>query len=102
MPEYNIYAGLSGGFGGAEFQTTAEFENEDEATAYAWELACEEYDSRAGNWGLRSLEEVRVDEGLEEEEENDEVDNIYNEERENWLSYYAVLASEDPDHAGMY
>ena len=101
MPEYNIYAGLSGGFGGAEFQTKAEFENEDEATTYAWELACEEYDSRAGNWGLRSLEEVRVDEGLEEEEENDEVDNIYNEERENWLSYYVVLASEDPDHAGM-
>ena len=37
MAWYKIYAGLSGGFGGAHFQNTEEFATKDEANSYAYE-----------------------------------------------------------------
>ena len=38
MKKYNIYAGLSGGFGGAQLVAEAEeFENRDAAEKYAYE-----------------------------------------------------------------
>ena len=43
MGYYKIYAGLSGGFGGANYIDTLEFENEDAANDYAFESACELY-----------------------------------------------------------
>lgn len=40
---YNIYAGLGGGFGGADFCDEAEFASEEDAMKYAREQAIQEY-----------------------------------------------------------
>ena len=59
MPKFKIYAGLSGGFGGAQYHGTYEFTDAQEADRYAYELALEEYESYAGCHGLSSWYDVR-------------------------------------------
>lgn len=103
MPRYNLYTGLSGGFGGATFHLTEEFDSIDEATDYARELAIEEYESYGGCHGLVSMDEIceRVcsERSISEDElspEDEElIENEYMEEVEGWIDYVAVLASED-------
>lgn len=88
---YDIYAGLSGGFGGATFQVTEEYIDEDSATEAAYEIAVEIYQSYEGMHGILCWEECK--EILEEEwgEVTDEdVDDYYREEVEGWIEYYAV------------
>ena len=56
MERFHLYAGLGGGFGGANYCETVEAENIDEACEFAYELAIEEYQSYEGchgimNWG---------------------------------------------------
>lgn len=58
--QYNIYAGLGGGFGGAVYQGTADFSSIDSA-----------------------------------EEDEYEIDEIYEAERESWMEYYVRLTEED-------
>lgn len=93
--KYNIYAGLVGGFGGAEYQGTDEFDNMDDAVDVAYQIAAEMYDERVGCYGLRSLEDIAIEEGLDEEEDELEIESIYIEERESWIEYYAILTEED-------
>ena len=98
MTKYNLYAGLSGGFGGATYVGTYEFDNIEEATNEAYLLACEVYESYEGCHGILSWEECEA-ELLESGEDFDEEDvNLYYmEEKEGWLSYYAIPAEEDPN-----
>ena len=49
---YALYAGMTGGFGGATFQTFAECEDGDEAEREAYALAMEIYESYEGMYGL--------------------------------------------------
>ena len=42
MPKFKIYAGLSGGFGGAQYHCTDDFIDRADAERYARELAMEE------------------------------------------------------------
>lgn len=108
MTKYNLYAGLSGGFGGADYMGTYEFNSIEEATNEAYLLACEVYESYEGYHGIMSWEECReaLIESYYEEEENEddehsyepeeeEVNIYYMEEKEGWLSYYAIPAEED-------
>lgn len=46
--KYKIYAGLSGGFGGATYQKTEDYSSMDEALEDAYALAVEEYQSYEG------------------------------------------------------
>lgn len=39
MKKFKIYAGLGGGFGGADYIDTLEFNNKDEALDYAYQEA---------------------------------------------------------------
>ncbi|WP_091020628.1 MULTISPECIES: hypothetical protein [Paenibacillus] len=87
MQSFKIYAGLGGGFGGANYECTEQFNNEGEAEKFAWSKACEHYESYAGSNGLRSIEDITEEEEVGEEE----AEEIYNEERENWLDYYVKL-----------
>lgn len=82
--KFKIYAGLAGGFGGAEYLYTEDFESEEKASEYAWEMAIESYESYEGLHGLRTTEEIKVDEEVEFEEALE----MYEEERESWLDYY--------------
>ena len=107
MIKYNLYAGLSGGFGGATYMGTYEFNTIEEATNEAYLLACEVYESYEGYHGIMSWEECRealIESYYEENDDDDEhsyepeeeeVNIYYTEEKEGWLSYYAIPADED-------
>ena len=88
MKEYKCWYGLGGGFGGARDFEIEEFDNEEKAEEYAWELACEYYENYVGLYGLRDYEQIAEDEGLDIEKDEDEINEIYNEERETWLDYW--------------
>lgn len=75
--------GLGGGFGGIHNYEVTKQDSENDASIYAWERACEEYESHEGSSGLRSIDEIIDEEGVHE----DEAEEIYNEERESWLDY---------------
>ena len=97
MDKYNIYAGLEGSFGGANYKFTIEANSLEEATDIAYQAAVEEYEEYEGFYGLKTwidcAEELGVD--IEEEENSDDVNDLYNEEIESWIEYYAILTSED-------
>lgn len=80
--KYKLYAGLGRSFGGAEYIETVEANSEEEASMWAWEAACEIYQSYEGLYGIRSYETIM------EEVNEDTAWEIYEEERESWLDYY--------------
>ena len=59
--KYKIYAGLSGGFGGATYQKTEDYSSMDEALEDAYALAVEEYQSYEGCHGIMSWDDCRED-----------------------------------------
>ena len=76
---------LGGGFGGTEMVDgeILEFDSFVEAEDYAFEMACQEYDSYAGLHGLRDIDEIMEDDDVNE----DEAESIYNDDRESWVDY---------------
>lgn len=95
--KYNIYAGLGGGFGGATYQGTGEFNDEDSAAQYAYEIALEEYQSYEGFHGILDWYDVAEQEELDPEEDGEAIDEAYQEEIESWIEYYAVPFDEDEE-----
>lgn len=89
--KFKIYAGLGGGFGGAIYIETEDFDSENEAGEEAWRHAIDEYDSYGGLHGLRGVIEIMEEDDVNE----DEAYEIYEEERESWLDYYVVEAKWD-------
>jgi hypothetical protein len=85
MEKYRIRGALGGGFGGCKGVDWEEIEveNEEEAWQYAYELACGEYDQYVGYHGLRTVEEIMEEDGIDE----DEAYEVWLEERESWLNY---------------
>lgn len=103
MKQYNIYAGLNGSFGGANYQFTTLCETEDEALGNAFESACEEYEQyselhRLPGWE-DAIREYCEDNNLSEDELTDEdsqeIEEYYNDARESWLNYYVVETDKD-------
>lgn len=96
MDKYNIYAGLGGSFGGANYKFTIEANSLEEAEDIAYQAAVEEYEEYEGYYGLKTWAECAEELGVDiENEDSDDVDDLYNEEIESWIKYYAILASED-------
>lgn len=103
MKQYNIYAGLGGSFGGAHYQYTALCMTLEEAIDEAYECACEEYEQHARLRRLPSWEdavqEYCEDNGLAEEnitdEDSQDIEEYYNDSREDWLDYRVVPTDED-------
>lgn len=91
---YNIYAGLSGGFGGASFVKTEEFSSIDEAQDYAREEAIEQYQSYDGMHGLFNIEDaLKENPNLTDQE----LAELEEEDMETWIDYWAFPADEDED-----
>lgn len=88
--DYRVYAGLGGGFGGAKYIATLINYTREEAETYAWECACEIYESYAGLHGLRDVIQIMDEEDLSE----DEAFEIFQEERESWLDYFVKPISD--------
>ena len=95
--KYNIYAGLGGGFGGSTYQGTGEFNDEDSATDYAYQMAVEEYQSYEGYHGILDWCDVAEQEELDPEENEEAIDAVYREEIESWIEYYAIPFDEDEE-----
>ena len=93
MKTFQIRYALSGGFGGCENKDWEEIQAHDleEANMIAYEYACEEYDSYAGLHGIRDIDEI-----VEEDEVDlDEAEEIYHQEREDWIEYEAREVEEE-------
>ena len=94
MPKFKIYAGLSGGFGGAHYHCTDEFTDYADAERYAYELAMEEYESYGGYHGLYTWDSMRQEiadelyDGDIEQVDPEDVDMRMIEEVEGWITYH--------------
>ena len=104
MPKFKIYAGLSGGFGGANFQRILTCVDEDTAMMEAREMAIEEYFSYGGYHGLYTWESMKETiaedeyDGDESQVSDDEVDAALLEDIESWITYYVKEVSDSfPD-----
>jgi hypothetical protein len=91
--KWALYAGLSGGFGGANFKEFFEGSKED-ADSQAYQLAIEEYSQYEGLHGLRTVSDIIDEDDVDE----DEAEEIYNEEREGWLDYHSELFDENKNY----
>lgn len=96
MPKFKIYAGLSGGFGGARFCGVYDCADEHEAEEIAREEAMSEYESYGGYHGLYTWDSMRQEiadteyDGDIEQVDPEDVDIAMTEEVEGWLSYRIV------------
>lgn len=101
MAKFKIYAGLSGGFGGARFCGVYECDSEKEAETYAREQAIEEYESYGGYHGLYTWDSMRQEiaddeyDGDIEAVDPEDVDMRMIEEVEGWLTYRIVPVPDD-------
>ena len=99
MDKYNIYAGLGGSFGGANYKFTIEAKSKEEAEDIAYNEAVEVYQDFEGTYGIMDWDDCAISLEIDPYTENDDliekVDELYNEEMENWIKYYAILTSED-------
>lgn len=99
LKEFNIYEGLGGGFGGADYHSTILAESQQEAEEYAYALACETFESYEGERGLRSWYEcagdLDIDPNTTDPDEIATVNEEYEDERETWIDYYAIPTEED-------
>lgn len=97
MSKYKIFAGLGGGFGGAEYVETREFVTEKDANDYAYELACQDYEMYEGMHGLPDFGDIEEDPeyyGLMEDASSEEIEEVYIEARDGWIEYYVELVEE--------
>lgn len=104
MAKFKIYAGLSGGFGGARFCGVYDCEDEHEAEEIAREEAMQEYESYGGYHGLYTWDSMRQEiadneyGGDIEQVDPEDVDIAMTEEVEGWLSYRIIPVADDfPD-----
>ena len=103
MSKFKIYAGLGGGFGGASFQGVYDFNTQEEAVDFAYELAFEEYESYGGAHGLDDwdqvyedlLEEGIITDNMSPNQVAETVGSNYLEQVEGWLDYYVEEAVGD-------
>lgn len=94
LQDYNIYAGLGGGFGGATYIETIKNSTLQEAEEYAYECACQEYEDTVGLHGIRSIVDIMEEDGVDEEEASE----IFKEEQESWIDYYVIPTAEDDNN----
>ena len=101
MPKFKIYAGLSGGFGGARYCGVYECADRDEAETFAREQAVEEYESYGGYHGLYTWDSMRQEiadeeyDGDIEQVDPEDVDMRLMEEVEGWLTYKIIPVQDD-------
>lgn len=108
MPLYNIYAGLSGAFGGANYIRTVYCDTKEEAESIAYQEACEIYYSQQG-CGIEDYDDFYAEaqvytdySDFDSEEEyflavEEYANQLESEAKESWIDYYAILKEEDPN-----
>ena len=99
MSLFDIYAGLGGSFGGAEYRETMEFNDLHDTEIYAYNLARDEYEQYEGLHGIKSWGDIADEMGFDPENElsqemEEEISDYYMEEVEQWIDYYVVPVEE--------
>ena len=79
---------MGGGFN-QRYHEVVMAENLDEASDLAYEAACDEYESYSGSHGISSEEEIAEENNLDPIDDSDVINEIYCEERERWVNYWA-------------
>ena len=105
MAWFKVYAGLGGGFGGAQYHGTYEFRSQDDAEREAYMRAWEEYESYGGHHGLDDpdtvLEDLRdsgiIGDDMDECAIEQAVNEAYLELVEGWIDYYVKPATGPDD-----
>jgi hypothetical protein len=93
-----IGVGLAGGFGGIQEYEVIQADDIDDASKYAWERACDLYEGYVGMHGLREMDQIMEEDEVEEEE----AEQIYIDEREDWLDYSAEPFSKELENRLQY
>ena len=85
--EFEIRYALVGGFGGLRFREweTIGANDLDEANMFAYEEACQLYESYDGLHGLRSHADIMKEDNLLEED----AETVWFGQRESWIAYEA-------------
>ena len=88
MAYFELWAGLNGDFGGAEYNGTYAFSNEEEALKAAYRECVDKYESYSGSYGLTSLKEIY--ENMEDFncENYGDCLETYTGIMESWFNYY--------------
>ena len=109
MPKFKIYAGLSGGFGGATLCCVDDFYNKEDAEDFARQEAIDIYESYGGCHGLYTWDSMRQEIADDEyygdisQVDEEDVDNAYVEEIESWIEYFVKeVRYEDHDDADCF
>ena len=98
MNWYRLYVSSVGG--GTVCEGPLEFSSKDIATQAAYDMAVEDYESFEGLHGIPDIGDIMEDKegyNLSEDASEDECWEVYYEQREGWLSYWAEEASGPDD-----
>lgn len=98
MNWYRLYVSSVGG--GTICEGPLEFSSKDIATQAAYDIAVEDYESFEGLHGIPDISDIMEDKegyNLSEDASEDECWDVYYEQREGWLSYWAERASGPDD-----
>ena len=90
MKKFIIGYGLSGGYGGIHDYKVIEAETLEQADQWAFEEACDYYESYIDGHNIRDVGDIRDEEDVDEETAWE----IFQEERERWLDYITLDYSE--------
>ena len=82
---YIIGWGLGGGFGGIQNFEVIKSSSKEHAEKEAYQNSVELYSTYDGMHGLRSVDDIMEEDGVD----SDEAETIYNDEMESWLEYSA-------------
>ena len=83
---WQVKYALGGGFGGTrncDWEDT-DCKNEDEAVYYAYEMACQEYESYGGMHGLFNEKDALED---DPDLTSNDLEEMWREDKENWIVY---------------
>lgn len=107
---YNIYYGLNGGFSGScQYQYTIRNITYNDAVDDAYEGAVAVYESYAGLHGIPNwddaVQDFCNDNNMDPTEVlpryTDDIEEYYNDEREEWLVYYVIETDRDPNNVDI-
>jgi hypothetical protein len=91
--------------GGTVCEGPLEFSSKDIATQAAYDMAVEDYESFEGLHGIPDIGDIMEDKegyNLSEDASEDECWEVYYEQRESWLNYWAEEASGPDDKDESY
>lgn len=79
---------MGGGFN-ERYHEVIQTENLKAANGVSYDRACEIYDGYAGMHGILNFDEIAEENNLDPIDDSDVINEIYHEEREGWVIYWA-------------